>query len=53
MPTIAPTALKIIEEKEIKPEPHSRGIKLPAVEPTTMPIQITDFDSIFKQYSKS
>jgi hypothetical protein len=52
IPIKPPTALKTIDEKEKKPAPQRLGIKLPIVEPTTMPIYIVDFLLIISLYQK-
>jgi hypothetical protein len=41
-----PTAVRIIDEKEIKPAPHNMGMRLPTVEPTPANNQIMPFESI-------
>jgi hypothetical protein len=48
IPPIAPTALKMIEEKESSLPPQMSGMELPTAEPTTIPNQISFFESILK-----
>ncbi len=44
MPAMPPTAVKTTDDNEKKPAPHKLGMNPPMVEPTNIPIQISDLE---------
>lgn len=52
MPAIPPTAVRIMDEKEMKLDPQSIGIDPPIVEPIIMKSQTIDFVLMLLLYQK-